>query len=1181
MELFVTYSWINNKPDENVLKLVDALRENGYNAVCDILLKQQETAINFNKMMAEGLQANKVIVVLSEKYKEKADSFKDGVGAEYQYILEDIKNKTQKYILVTFENDRDKVTPEFLRGREILLLDKTNIIVDALLYKINEIPHYDFPPVKPEKTLPISQKIDTLGQHIEEKGTFPVVNYPYAENPYFTGRTEILDLIYDNFQNGDNVARVQLLRGIGGVGKSSIALHYAYTHQDEYDFVWWVNAESSDTVLFSYKKFLLELEIITEEDEAAVVIRAMELWFMRNKKWLFIYDNADAADIAGSWLERYLPKKRNGHILITTRSWDSYIGEMIDITVFTETEAVSFLKMRVRMQGSGYSVDSAKELAELLQYFPLALEQAAAYIRETPGVIYRDYINLFNEYGIEIFDAGNQLMGYDSTITVTWKISMDKITNESAKQMFNMCAYLAPDTIPVEMFIRGSKILPKPLQSGISDHLQRDAILADMVRYSLLSYKRDESVPGDEKRLLSMQRFLQEVVQKNFGSETAWLERGYELMCVIVDWDTENKSSMDAFKIESPHAVAIAEKTYKVFKDDSAKMMNAAVFFFSTARIYRKLSFLELALSHCAKCIDILERYCMEDEPEKTKNYLLLAYLNRGQNYTAMTAYDKAIEDYDKSIAIGEQLRVEDKLYLHFANALAMAYMDRGNTYEYMKLHDKALLDKNKSIEMYERLYKAGIHRDENGLALAYVNRGVTYRSMDKYNEAMSDYNRSIEIWEKLKIEGKVINEAGLADAYLNKGIASSKLALEENKERLSNDGEAIYTHNTSKACLNYQKKQTKIMEGKQMEEFKKDFENINKAIQAFENMRQTGKLFDENEFAAAYTRRGMFYFQINMFDKAILDFNQCIEIMERLLNEKKSPNANELAKVYSDRGMAYYVTGKCDRALPDITKSIDIWERLQIQGQFIEESMLFNMYIIRGGVLNTMADYMDDAISDYRKSIEIAERLKIAGKPLDEDRLASAHMGIAQSLDQKEEFAEANEYYDQCIGIWERLLSKGQPLSDEENLAIAYMNRGLNYYLLKENDKALSDHDKCISIRERLKSQGVQQDPYLVSVSYGNRADAYKVANNTTAAIKDYISAVHVLKEVFSELPELQELYYDMLARLINLFGGENDNTLYDDVLQEFLYSMCSVSKTEEAEEAQNNILEQLGRPR
>jgi len=361
------------------------------------------------------------------------------------------------------------------------------------------------------------------------------------------------------------------------------------------------------------------------------------------------------------------------------------------------------------------------------------------------------------------------------------------------------------------------------------------------------------------------------------------------------------------------------------------------------------------------------------------------------------------------------------------------------------------------------------------------------------------------------------------------------------------------------------------------MEELKKDLENLNHAIQVFEDMQQTGKLLDENELATAYSRRGMFYFQINMFDEAILDFDQCIEIMERLLKEGKSPNANELAKAYSSRGMAYFITGNYDQALPNISKSIGIWERLQAQGELIEESTLFNMYIIRGGVLNTMYDNMEAAISDYRKSLIIARKLIMAGISFDKDGLASAYMGIAQSFDQKEEFAEANNYYDKCIDIWEQLLSIGQSLSDEENLATAYMNRGLNYYLMEENDEALSDYNKCISIRERLQSQGVQQDPYLVSVSYGNRANVYKAANNIAATIKDYISAVRVLKEVFSELPELQEFYYDILDKLIDLFDEESNDVLFNDVLQEFLYAMRSVQKTEEAEEAQNDIIEQL----
>jgi len=74
--IFISYSWIEEKPDESVLRLVAKLRENGYNAVCDVMQVQKESAINFPEMMARNLKdADKVIVVLSENYKKKADSF--------------------------------------------------------------------------------------------------------------------------------------------------------------------------------------------------------------------------------------------------------------------------------------------------------------------------------------------------------------------------------------------------------------------------------------------------------------------------------------------------------------------------------------------------------------------------------------------------------------------------------------------------------------------------------------------------------------------------------------------------------------------------------------------------------------------------------------------------------------------------------------------------------------------------------------------------------------------------------------------------------------------------------------------------------------------------------------------------------------------------------------------------
>ncbi|MHB8064509.1 MAG: TIR domain-containing protein [Ruminiclostridium sp.] len=184
MGIFVSYSWINEKPDDNVLKLVDELRCNGYDVVCDVMLSQHETAIHFPKMMAQNLKkADKVIIVLSEKYKEKADLFSGGVGDEYQYIIGDIKSKSKKYILVTFENNRDKVTPDFLRGREIVFLDKNKIICDNLLHKINETDQCIFSPVNPIKTLP-NVKIISEAANNNDSSILVISDYSTGETNF-------------------------------------------------------------------------------------------------------------------------------------------------------------------------------------------------------------------------------------------------------------------------------------------------------------------------------------------------------------------------------------------------------------------------------------------------------------------------------------------------------------------------------------------------------------------------------------------------------------------------------------------------------------------------------------------------------------------------------------------------------------------------------------------------------------------------------------------------------------------------------------------------------------------------------------------------------------------------------------------------------------------------------------
>lgn len=159
--IFVSHAWENGKPNSRVLQFVNFLRENGYQAECDVLYQQQKTAIHFSEMMADALRkADITIIILSENYKKRADDFQGGVGTEYRYIIDDFSHNENKYILVSFGGRGQQITPDFLKGRDIVdLSEDENNEYRELYSKLSGIPKYEFSPVATDMTRPLPQKI--------------------------------------------------------------------------------------------------------------------------------------------------------------------------------------------------------------------------------------------------------------------------------------------------------------------------------------------------------------------------------------------------------------------------------------------------------------------------------------------------------------------------------------------------------------------------------------------------------------------------------------------------------------------------------------------------------------------------------------------------------------------------------------------------------------------------------------------------------------------------------------------------------------------------------------------------------------------------------------------------------------------------------------------------------------
>ena len=159
---------------------------------------------------------------------------------------------------------------------------------------------------------------DTHTRKPRYPGTLPPYwNMPIQRNDYFTGREEILAQLHESLQAEKGAAITQVIEGLGGIGKTQIAVEYVYRHHTKYDIVWWVNAETEVTIQSAFA--LLTEELGLEEKDAQkqeIKVRAALKYLNQNPDWLLIFDNVESADT----IYPYRPQHKQGHVIITTRN---------------------------------------------------------------------------------------------------------------------------------------------------------------------------------------------------------------------------------------------------------------------------------------------------------------------------------------------------------------------------------------------------------------------------------------------------------------------------------------------------------------------------------------------------------------------------------------------------------------------------------------------------------------------------------------------------------------------------------------------------------------------------------------------------------------------------------------------------------------------------------------------
>src|SRR5438046_3066350 len=123
-----------------------------------------------------------------------------------------------------------------------------------------------------------------------------IFNVP-DRNPFFTGRDVALHGLRDRFTSASKHAHVQVLYGLGGIGKTQMAIEYAHRHRKDYAFIWWMPAEERTPVELLFARLAARLDLKVAEGKNLDTIRhVLRRQLAQRNDWLLTFDNANAAE---------------------------------------------------------------------------------------------------------------------------------------------------------------------------------------------------------------------------------------------------------------------------------------------------------------------------------------------------------------------------------------------------------------------------------------------------------------------------------------------------------------------------------------------------------------------------------------------------------------------------------------------------------------------------------------------------------------------------------------------------------------------------------------------------------------------------------------------------------------------------------------------------------------------
>ena len=542
------------------------------------------------------------------------------------------------------------------------------------------------------------------------------------------------------------------MHGLGGVGKTQIALEYAYRHESDYNYIFWISAVDQAQLLSDFVDIAKATQIVKYDNEPADVAKSVLQWLEVTESWLLIIDNLDDLAVA----DGYLPTTTGvGHTLITTRNnnIDGILAERMEVMVMGSEECVNLLLGRINLE---CTKAQARRIVEELGFLPLAIEQAAGYIRNSQNIA--EFLENYKREPRELLNRRpDENHPYRYTVAATLKISLQRLRA------------VCPNSIVLVQFLvfqNGDEILLEFIKAGMEDvqpglrFIINNILLLQESLNALESYSLIRIFFGGQK--ICIHRLVQAVIQDDMDSQLRAQVVSDVLRLGLRSFrDISDQSQRKACRRYRGQVVACLENS------DSAKHEPEWL------ALADRLALYLLADGFYAECLhwaistfDVRKERLGPEQADTLNSMTIIAMSNR-----QMGRIKEAAQLHEETLEIRRRvLGLEHQETLASMNHLAASYWDLGRTKEAAQLEEETL-------EIRRRVL--GLEHQET---LSTMNNlAASYRDLGRTKEAVQLHEETLEVRRRVlgsEHQKTLISMNNLAVLYQDLGRAQEAAQL-------------------------------------------------------------------------------------------------------------------------------------------------------------------------------------------------------------------------------------------------------------------------------------------------------------------------------------------------------------------------------------------------------------------